>query len=90
MSFSGPWDSNNLNNDKKLQYKYVKKYEKNCKFCQKMLKFMIAKSSKPFHCHYKLCSNLLSNPRGGFMTPKAKKTQKMTKIFKKPEKNCKN
>ena len=30
MKFAGPWDPNNLNNDKN-----VKKYEKNFKFWQK-------------------------------------------------------
>ena len=54
------------------------------------------KNLKPFRYQKKLCSNLSSNPlsnsRGGFLAPRAKITQmsKMTKIFKKPEKNCKN
>ena len=41
-------------------------------------KFEILKCWKLFHCHYKLLSNLLSNPRGGFMAPEAKKIKKKT------------
>ena len=78
-----PWDPNNLNNDN------VKKYEKNCKFCRKMLKFMMTKTCKPLHYHKKLCSNLssnpLSNPRGGFLTARAKKLKNFQEFL-----NCKN
>ena len=34
------------------------------------------KMFKSFYYHYKLCSNLLSNSRGGSLTPRAKKTLK--------------
>ena len=42
------------------------------------------KMLKPIHYHYKLCSNLLLKPRGGFLTPRTDENQK---IFKKLEKN---
>ena len=42
-----PLGLKNLNDGKK----YDKKHEKFCNFCQKMLKFMMSKSWKPFHYH---------------------------------------
>ena len=44
---------------------------------------------KPFHYNWKQCSNLLSNPRGGSLTPRADKNQKMSNIFKNLEKIAK-
>ena len=45
---------------------------------------------KPFHYNKKQCSNFLSNPRGGSLTPRADKNQKkISKIFKKLEKIAK-
>ena len=63
----------------------TKKFKKNCKFCQKMLKLVMLKSWKIFYYIQKLCSNILSNPGVGSSTPRADKNQKMT-IFKTFEK----
>ena len=49
---------------------------------KKNAKISDVKKMKPFHYHYKLCNNLLSNPRGGSLTARVEKNQKMRKIFK--------
>ena len=41
---------------------------KNARFVKKNAKFNV-KMFKLFQYHWKLCGNLLSNPRGGSMTP---------------------
>ena len=38
---------------------------------------------KPFHYNWKQCSNLLSYPRGGSLTPRADKKSKNVKNFHK-------
>ena len=45
------YNSNSLNCKKGEHLNNSRKIWKNCKVCQKMLKFMTAKSWKPFHCH---------------------------------------
>ena len=44
---------------------------------------------KPFHYTYKLYSNLLENPGGDSVTPRAKRNQEILNIFKKFEKTVK-
>ena len=51
--FSGPRVWKDLNKEKS-----VKKFEKNARFVKKA-RIRDVKMLKPFHCHYKLCSNLL-------------------------------
>ena len=41
----------------------------------------VIKMLKPFYCHYKLCSTLLSEARKILMAPEALKSQKTTKYF---------
>ena len=48
-----------------------------------MPNFEILKCLKPIHHYYKPCSALLSKHKGHFLAPEARKTQKMTKTFKK-------
>ena len=73
-----------MNNKKKLS----KKLKKFAHFVEKNAKICNVKMLKPFHYHYKLCSNLLTKIRKGFLTLRADKNRKpkKQKIFKKLEK----
>ena len=53
-TFPGPCVWKDVNNEKK-----VKNIENICTFCQKNAKNRDVKMLKPFHYHYRLCSNLL-------------------------------
>ena len=74
MRFSGPWDSNNLNNDNKCQ-----KLFKKLQGLQKMIIFMMAESSQPsiITINYAVIYHQTLY-------------QTNDKNFQKPEKNCKN
>ena len=77
--FFSPWVWKDLNKETN-----VKKFEKIARFVKKIAKIRDVKMLKPFHYHYKQCSNLLSNPRGGSLTPRAdKKNEKCQKKIQK-------
>ena len=48
----------------------------------KNAKIREVKMLKPLHYHSKLCSNILKNPRGSSLTPRAERTQKWQKLSK--------
>ena len=62
-----PWRSQGLCCRKKIQ-----KHEKYSNIFQKLLKFVTLKSPRIFHVTYKLCSKILSNPRGISVTLEAR------------------
>ena len=69
--------------------KTLENLEKIADFIKKNSEFRDIKMLKQIHYLQKLCSALLSNPKGHFIAPEAG-NKEMTKIFEKLEKKCKN
>ena len=72
-----------MNNDNKYR-----KIRKKLQFLSKNVRIRDGKKLKTIPLLLETMQYSLSNSRGGFVTPK--KSQKLTKIFNKLEKNCKN